>query len=338
MQEVWMHELDAALEAVMADPTAPQPSVGPQLAALLRLAGELRELPDAAFRARLAADLLARARGENAGASPERATDFATHDLGAALAGLPDATMRFIGTLDRSTLGVTRFSERLAWERHPDGDELLHLLEGEAEITTLTDDGPQRAQLSAGSLFVCRRGLWHRIEPRTPVAMLFATPGEGTEHSDADDPRQEPGRAPSGAPRALAADALVAHDLGAALAGVDGLSITARTTGAEADAAFHRLTTFDQYTLGVMRFSGRTPWERHPDGDELLHALDGEVEVSLLTDEGPLHTRLRAGSVLVCPRGLWHRQFAAEPVTMLFATATETSQISFADDPRTIQP
>jgi quercetin dioxygenase-like cupin family protein len=337
-ERISMHELDAALEAWMADPDAPPPTVGPELAELLGLAGELRDLPDAAFRARLAAQLLARAReATQAGASPaEPVMDFVPHDLAAALTGLPDASMRFFATLDRATVGVTRFSETLAWERHPDGDELLHLLAGEAEITTLTDAGPQRTRLCAGSLFVCPRGLWHQIAPRTPVSMLFATPGEGTEHSDADDPRQPGARAHARAPGAEAA--LVAHDLGAALAGMAPLSITARTTSAEADAAFRPLARFAHYTLGVMRFAGRTPWERHPDGDELLHALDGEVDVSLLADDGPRRVRLRAGSVLVCPRGLWHRQLAAAPVTMLFATVTETSQVSFADDPRSIHP
>src|SRR2546429_5362091 len=32
---------------------------------------------------------------------------------------------------NRCTLGVTRFSEPSRWERHPAGDELLHVLEGE---------------------------------------------------------------------------------------------------------------------------------------------------------------------------------------------------------------
>ena len=61
-----------------------------------------------------------------------------------------------------------------------------------------------------------------------------------------------------------------------------------------------------------MRFSGQAPWERHPDGDELLHVLEGAVDLTVLTDDGPTELRLDAGSVFVCPKGLWHRQRAPQ--------------------------
>src|SRR5262249_32912062 len=45
------------------------------------------------------------------------------HDLAAALKGLPDGAMRFLTSMDRRTIGVTRYSEQgPLWERHPDGD------------------------------------------------------------------------------------------------------------------------------------------------------------------------------------------------------------------------
>ena len=50
-----------------------------------------------------------------------------------------------------------------------------------------------------------------------------------------------------------------------------------------------------------MSYTGQTPWERHPDGDELLLALDGELEVTTLTDDGPVTRKLRAGEAL-CAR------------------------------------
>lgn len=42
----------------------------------------------------------------------------------------------------------------------------------------------------------------------------------------------------------------------------------------------------------------------------------------------------RAGSVFVCPQGLWHRQYAPTGATVLYGTPVETSEISFAVDPR----
>jgi quercetin dioxygenase-like cupin family protein len=197
------------------------------------------------------------------------------YDVRAALHELPEKTMRFLASLNRCTVGVSRFSGDSHWERHPAGDELLHFLEGTADIVTLTDAGPVRSTAGAGSLFICRRGLWHRVLPRSPVSMVFATPGDGTEHSEAADPRQESGRRRSRGRRGGEVPTLAAHDLGAALEGLPELGITAATTAEEASAAVRTITTLDQCTLGVMRYSGLTPWERHPDGDELLHVLEG---------------------------------------------------------------
>src|SRR2546427_3010041 len=340
-------ELDDAVDALMAEPRAPSPHMNPRLAALLRIAADLRDLPSEAFKARLRAELRSEARR---GGAPPRAgrplvpgedirarleglagePAMVAHALRAAFDDLPEMTMRFLASLNRCTLGVTRFSEPSHWERHPAGDELLHVLEGEADVVTLTDGGPVRSTVRAGSIFICPRGLWHQVLPRSPLSMLFATPGEGTEHSDAKEPRRT-GHSRASGPEA---PALVAHDLRAALSGLPELAIASSTTAEEAAAAVQPIASLDQCTLGVMRYSGLTPWERHPDGDELLHPLEGEVDVTVLTDSGPTHVTVRAGSVFVCPRGLWHRQLPRPAVTMFFGTPTENGEVSWAEDPR----
>ena len=124
------------------------------------------------------------------------------------------------------------------------------------------------------------------------------------------------------------------HDLRAALREVPHLTITDATTGEDADAAMRNVAKIGNLTLGVMSYTGQTPWERHPDGDELLLVLDGELEVTALTDDGPVKRTLRAGEAFVCPQGLWHRQYAEKSVSMLYGTPTATSEISMADDPR----
>ncbi|MGH7789122.1 MAG: hypothetical protein ACRERC_19785, partial [Candidatus Binatia bacterium] len=63
--------LDDALEAMMVDRDAPAPPVSPQVAGLLRLAGDLGDLPDPGFKSRLAAAL--RAAAETAAAPPAAA-------------------------------------------------------------------------------------------------------------------------------------------------------------------------------------------------------------------------------------------------------------------------
>ncbi len=345
----------------MANRDAPLPAVDARLAELLRIVGELRDLPSDAFKARLKAELLSGAQGAAAPlAAPasagrallteddilarlaELADDphqLIAHDLRAALSDLPDRSMRFLASLNECTIGVSRHAGHPHWERHPGGDELLHILEGEADVVTLTEHGPVRSPVRAGSLFICPRGLWHRVLPRTPLSLLFATPGEGTEASDAEDPpRTDRGRRSRGRTAGRrggpAVPTLVAHDLDATLRGLPELTITSRTTAEEADAAVRNITTLGPCTLGVMRFSGLTPWERHPDGDELLHPLAGAIDVTVLTDDGPVQRTVRAGSVFVCPRGLWHRQLPQPAVTLLYGTPSQTTQVSFADDPR----
>lgn len=113
------------------------------------------------------------------------------HDLREAVRDLPVAELRRLGALDRGTIGVFRFSGAGPWERHPDGDELVVVLEGGGEITVLADDRaePVRAELRPGRLFVCPRGLWHRPVATPSMTALYVTPLAGSEHSWADDPR-----------------------------------------------------------------------------------------------------------------------------------------------------
>jgi mannose-6-phosphate isomerase-like protein (cupin superfamily) len=98
-------------------------------------------------------------------------------------------------------------------------------------------------------------------------------------------------------------------------------------------AAFWMPARFGSGALWVGRWQGRSPWELHPDCDELLHVLEGEVEVTLLADAGPTREILRAGSVMVIPRGVWHRQETRGEVVQYGVTPGPTDH-STAEDPR----
>ncbi|MBW4630797.1 MAG: cupin domain-containing protein [Iphinoe sp. HA4291-MV1] len=124
------------------------------------------------------------------------------------------------------------------------------------------------------------------------------------------------------------------HDVGAVLRTLPRLDINEQTTPEEAGAAMHVLTPFNQCAVGVVGFSGQTPWERHPD-DELLHILEGEVEVMIITENQVYKVTLGTGSVFVVPRTLWHKQFAFKSVRLLFVTSQEGNEESTAEDPRT---
>ena len=173
-------ELDRAVEAILEGAPIPlAPGRGGddgELTDLLRIAAVLRGLPRARFRDELGAAL-----------RPQ----IAAHDLRDAVKGLPQLELRRLGALDRATIGVFRFTGQAPWERHPDGDELLHVLEGDVDLTVLTDDGPRQVPIGAGEVFVCPRGLWHRQRSKTGATILFATPTATSEASWAEDPRSE---------------------------------------------------------------------------------------------------------------------------------------------------
>ncbi len=68
------------------------------------------------------------------------------------------------------------------WERHPEGDEIVCLIDG--DVTFVLDvDGEQSVRLSdSGAFLVVPRGTWHTARVAAPSRMLFVTAGEGTEH------------------------------------------------------------------------------------------------------------------------------------------------------------
>jgi mannose-6-phosphate isomerase-like protein (cupin superfamily) len=80
------------------------------------------------------------------------------------------------------------FSGESPWERHRKGDELVHILDGAATLTIMTDTGPQSFAMTAGMLIVVPQGHWHRFHAPDGVTVLTATP-QPTDHTAAADPR-----------------------------------------------------------------------------------------------------------------------------------------------------
>ncbi len=169
-------ELDQRVEAILDQPGAALSRANSELSALLRVAVELRNLPRRGFREKL--DLALR---------PPQALQ--SRDLREEVQHLSGFANRLLGSLDQATIMVTKFAGLAPWERHPDGDELIVVLEGGGDITVLTEDGPVTSELSPGRLFVCPKGLWHRANAQPAMVALYVTPLGGGEHSWAADPR-----------------------------------------------------------------------------------------------------------------------------------------------------
>ena len=83
-----------------------------------------------------------------------------------------------------------KFSGDGAWERHPNGDELVQIVAGSATLHIVAEDGPRSYPVSAGMLIIVPQGTWHRFQSPDGVSLMTATP-KPTEHLtvDVEDPR-----------------------------------------------------------------------------------------------------------------------------------------------------
>lgn len=118
------------------------------------------------------------------------------HDLAALLDEMPEMPvtptispedamncMRVLGTFNGCVMGLVHFSGQTAWERHPGGDEILFLLEGETELTQLTPEGEVRKTARKGDVVQIPAGIWHSQRTLSPVRLLFLTVGADSESS-----------------------------------------------------------------------------------------------------------------------------------------------------------
>ena len=78
------------------------------------------------------------------------------------------------------------------WEVHPEGDELVYVLEGDVEFLLEQPEGLQRIRVQGRGLVIVHRGLWHTARVHAPSRLLHITMGAGT--------RQRPASAEPGVP------------------------------------------------------------------------------------------------------------------------------------------
>jgi mannose-6-phosphate isomerase-like protein (cupin superfamily) len=87
-------------------------------------------------------------------------------------------------------LFATKFAGKGHWESHLAGDELIHVLDGAANLEVACDDGPQSFALRAGMIAVIPQAAWHRFHSLEGVTLMTATPSPSEViELDVDDPR-----------------------------------------------------------------------------------------------------------------------------------------------------
>jgi mannose-6-phosphate isomerase-like protein (cupin superfamily) len=114
---------------------------------------------------------------------------------------------------------------------------------------------------------------------------------------------------------------------------------TPQTTGADRVGSSAQLAPYRDGSLFTSKFSGKGAWERHMQGDELVHILDGSSMLDIVSGDGPLRSiSLRAGMVAIVPQGAWHRFRSPDGVTLMTATPLPTDHIRVdVDDPREVE-
>jgi mannose-6-phosphate isomerase-like protein (cupin superfamily) len=85
---------------------------------------------------------------------------------------------------------TAKFAGDGAWERHPNGDEIVQIVDGATILHFMTEEGRQTLSLKAGMVAIVPQNTWHRFEAPDGVSLMTATP-QPTEHLTiaVDDPR-----------------------------------------------------------------------------------------------------------------------------------------------------
>ena len=85
---------------------------------------------------------------------------------------------------------ISKFRRTAAWERHPQGDEIVQILDGETTLRLITDEGLQSLSLRPGMVVIVPQDMWRQFEAPDGVSGMTTT-RQPTEHVRVDvaDPR-----------------------------------------------------------------------------------------------------------------------------------------------------
>ena len=85
--------------------------------------------------------------------------------------------------VDGYTFGVATMTENSPHdgEMHPDGDEVLYLIDGKVRVTLETDP-VQVLEMMPGDGAVVPQGVWHKVDILEPSRIVYLTPGPGGEY------------------------------------------------------------------------------------------------------------------------------------------------------------
>jgi mannose-6-phosphate isomerase-like protein (cupin superfamily) len=77
---------------------------------------------------------------------------------------------------------ITYYDGNTEWERHPVGDEIVLVIEGQTTLILLEDGRETANELHEGEFFVVPQNIWHRFETPSKMKVWSVTP-QPTDHT-----------------------------------------------------------------------------------------------------------------------------------------------------------
>jgi len=106
----------------------------------------------------------------------------------------------------------------------------------------------------------------------------------------------------------------------------------------EREKSVASLVPYRDGAIFVAKFSGKSAWERHPQGDEIVHVVDGATTLHMMSEEGRQSLTLTAGMLAIVPRNIWHQFESPEGVCVMTATPQPTEHVRLdVEDPRSVR-
>jgi len=99
---------------------------------------------------------------------------------------------------------------------------------------------------------------------------------------------------------------------------------TPSLTETRASGAFRQLSGYRDGGIFVGHWAGRSEWERHTAGDEIVMVVEGRTTIFFLVGDEEQAASLGSGELVVVPEGTWHRFETPEFVKVLSVTPQPT--------------
>ena len=82
---------------------------------------------------------------------------------------------------------IAQYAGSSAWERHPVGDEIVTVIDGETTMTMWIDGAEAAHTMGSGEMIIVPQNTWHRFDTPVGVKVMTVTP-QPTEHFVGDEP------------------------------------------------------------------------------------------------------------------------------------------------------